>query len=282
MAPCVKNVGGCQCCKGLRWESCNWSKFLSCWLILEVSCGAEDGEHLGERNTTVHCAVRQILAERTEMVCVMAAVMTTVSTETSICQLKILKWRIIELNCISRSQCELMLLPLRCSQIHISKHVQAPTLCPKGTQTPPKGRRLHNCWQNTSNTKTYLRTYTWPNLVPKGHTDTPQLNNTPQLLAEYIQYKNIYQNMYRPQPFAQRAHRHPPTEQNPTIVGRIHPTQIHISDHVQAPTLCPKGTLTPPNWTTLHNCWQNISNTNTHLRSCSGPNLVPEGHADTP
>ena len=65
--------------------------FLSCWLILEVSCGAEDGEHLGERNTTVHCAVRQILAERTEMVCVMAAVMTTVSTETSICQLKILK-----------------------------------------------------------------------------------------------------------------------------------------------------------------------------------------------
>ena len=91
MAPCVKNVGGCQCCKGLRWESCNWSKFLSCWLILEVSCGAEDGEHLGERNTTVHCAVRQILAERTEMVCVMAAVMTTVSTETSICQLKILK-----------------------------------------------------------------------------------------------------------------------------------------------------------------------------------------------
>jgi hypothetical protein len=91
MAPCVKNVGGCQCCKGLRWESYNWSKFLSCSLILEVSCGAEDGEHLGERNTTVHCAVRQILAERTEMVCVMAAVMTTVSTETSICQLKILK-----------------------------------------------------------------------------------------------------------------------------------------------------------------------------------------------
>ena len=140
-----------------------------------------------------------------------------------------------------------MLLPLRCSQIHISKHVQAPTLCPKGTQTPPNRRRLHNCWQNISNTKTYLRICTGPNLVPEGHTDTPQLKKTPQLLAEYIQYKNISQNMYRPQPCAQRAHRHPPTEQNPTIVGRIYSIQIHISDHVQAPTLCPKGTLTPPN-----------------------------------
>ena len=49
----VENVGGCQCCKGLRWESCNWSNFLSCWLILEVSCGAEDEEHLGEGSTTV-------------------------------------------------------------------------------------------------------------------------------------------------------------------------------------------------------------------------------------
>ena len=139
---------------------------------------------------------------------VMAAVMTTVSTETSMFQLKILKWKIIELNCISRSQCELMLLPLRCSQIHISKHVQAPTLC-------------------------------------------------------------------------QRVHRHPPKEEDSIIVGRIHPIQKHISEHIHDPTLCPKGTLTPPKWTKPHNCWQNIVNTNTYLRSWSGPNLVPEGHTDT-
>ena len=66
--------------------------------------------------------------------------------------------------------------------------------------------------------------------------------------------------MFRPQPCARRAHWHLLTEQHSTIVGRIYPIQIHISDHVQAPNLCPKGTLTPPNWTTLHNCWQNISN----------------------
>ena len=68
--------------------------------------------------------------------------------------------------------------------------------------------------------------------MPEGHTDTPQLKKTPQLLAEYIQYKNISQNMYRPQPCAQRAHRHPPTEQNPTIVGRIYPIQTHIRSEV--------------------------------------------------
>ena len=53
MALSVQSVGGCQCSKGLRWESCNWSKFFSCWLILEVSCGAEDAEHLVEGITTV-------------------------------------------------------------------------------------------------------------------------------------------------------------------------------------------------------------------------------------
>ena len=51
--------------------------------------------------------------------------------------------------------------------------------------------------------------YSCPNPVPEGHTDTPQLNNTPQLLAEYIQYKYISQKMYVPQPWARRAHRHP-------------------------------------------------------------------------
>ena len=50
MALYVENVDGSQC---LRWEICNWSKFLSCWLILEVSCGAEDAEHLGEGIATV-------------------------------------------------------------------------------------------------------------------------------------------------------------------------------------------------------------------------------------
>ena len=48
MALSVQSVGGCQCSKGLRWESCNWPKFLSCWLILEVNCGAEDEKHLGK------------------------------------------------------------------------------------------------------------------------------------------------------------------------------------------------------------------------------------------
>ena len=47
----------------------------------------------------------------------------------------------------------------------------------------------HNCWQNISNTNIYLKTCKCPNLVLEGHTDSPQLNNTPQLLAEYIQYK---------------------------------------------------------------------------------------------
>ena len=69
--------------------------------------------------------------------------------------------------------------------------------------------------------------------------------------------------MYMPhQPCARRAHRHPQTKQHPTIVGRIYPIQIHISENVHFPTMCPKGTQTPPNWTTLYNCWKNVSNTN--------------------
>ena len=66
----------------------------------------------------------------------------------------------------------------------------------------------------------------------------------------------IYQIMYTPQPLAQRAHRQPPTEKCPPIVGSIYPIQIHILENVHSPTLCPKGTQTPPNWTTFHNCWQ--------------------------
>ena len=61
---------------------------------------------------------------------------------------------------------------------------------------------------------------------------TPQTNNTPQLLAEHIQYKYISQNMYMPQPCARRAHRQPQTEQHSTTVGRIYPVKC-----------------TPPNWT---------------------------------
>ena len=95
-----------------------------------------------------------------------------------------------------------------------SEHVNASTLCPNGTQTPPKWTTLHNSWQNISNTSTYLRTCTCLNLVPKGHTDTPQtlhncwqkisntnlhlptalhtgnsyLKSTSQLLSVYIPY----------------------------------------------------------------------------------------------
>ena len=82
----------------------------------------------------------------------------------------------------------------------------------------------------------------------------PQLNNTPQLLAEFIQYKHMSKKM-------SMTHRHPPTEQHPTIVGRLYPMQIHFSKNVHSPTLCSKGTQTPPNWTTFSNCWQHISNT---------------------
>ena len=74
--------------------------------------------------------------------------------------------------------------------------------------------------------------------MPEGHTDSPQQNNTLQLLAEYIQYKCTS-----------------------TIVGRTYPIQIYVSEHVHALTLCLKGTQTPPNLTTLNNCWQNISHT---------------------
>ena len=95
-----------------------------------------------------------------------------------------------------------------------------------------QGLDPHICWQNIFNTNQYLRKCTCPNQVPEGHADTPQLNktpqllaefiqynwttshlnNNPQLLAEYIQYKYISQKMYMPQPGARRAHRHPPTE----------------------------------------------------------------------
>ena len=34
--------------------------------------------------------------------------------------------------------------------------------------------------------------------------------------------------LYMTQPCARRAHRHPPSEQHPTIVGRIYPIQTHI------------------------------------------------------
>ena len=70
--------------------------------------------------------------------------------------------------------------------------------------------------------------------MPEGHTDTPQVNNTPQLLAEYIQYKHISKEMYMTQPCAQRAHRHPPNEQHSTVVGRIYSSW--------GVSVCPLGT----------------------------------------
>ena len=95
--------------------------------------------------------------------------------------------------------------------------------------TPLKRTTPHNCWQNIFNTNIYLKTCKCPNLVPEGHTDSPQLNNTLQLLAAYIQYKC-------------------------TTLKR----------------------------TTPHNCWQNISNTNIYLKTYKCPNLVLEGHTDSP
>ena len=62
-----------------------------------------------------------------------------------------------------------------------------------------------------------------------------------------------------PQPCARMAHRQPPTEQYSTIVSRIYPIQMYI-----------------------HNCWQNISNTDICLRTCTCFNLVLEWHTDTP
>ena len=67
----------------------------------------------------------------------------------------------------------------------------------------------HNCWQNISKPKTYPSKCISSNPVPEGHTNSPQVNNTPQLLAEYIQYKHISKKMYMTQPCAPRAHRHP-------------------------------------------------------------------------
>ena len=43
--------------------------------------------------------------------------------------------------------------------------------------------------------------------------------------------------MFIPQPCAQRAHRHPPTEQHSTIVGSMYSTEIHILKNVHSPTL---------------------------------------------
>ena len=66
---------------------------------------------------------------------------------------------------------------------------------------------------------------------------TPQTNNTPQLLAEHVQYKYMSQNMYMPQPCARRAHRQPQTEQHSTIVGRIYPIQMYTPQTNNTPKL---------------------------------------------
>ena len=42
-------------------------------------------------------------------------------------------------------------------------------------------------WQKLQLSEVTVVCYSCPNPVPEGHTDTPQLNNTPQMLAEYIQ-----------------------------------------------------------------------------------------------
>ena len=51
-------------------------------------------------------------------------------------------------------------------------------------------------------------------------------------------------------PKGTQSHRRPPTEQHPTIVGKIYPIQIHTLYTVHVPTMCPKGTQNPP--TELH------------------------------
>ena len=43
------------------------------------------------------------------------------------------------------------------------------------------------------------------------------------------------------------------------------------------PTLCPKGTQTPLNWITFHNCWQYTPNTNIYLENIYSPTLRPKG-----
>ena len=47
-------------------------------------------------------------------------------------------------------------------------------------------------------------------MCPKGTQKPPQLKNTPQLMADNIQYKYISHKMYMPQPCARRAPRHFP------------------------------------------------------------------------
>ena len=74
-----------------------------------------------------------------------------------------------------------------------------------------------------------------------------------------------------PQPCFWRAHRQPPTEQYSTIVGRIYPIQMYIHNcwqNISNTDICLRtctcfdlGTQTPPNLTTLNNCWQYISHT---------------------
>ena len=66
-----------------------------------------------------------------------------------------------------------------------------PTLCPKGTM------RLSNL-HPSPNTNIYIqlihnsKNVHSPNPVPEGHTETLQLTPIPQVLACYIQYKDIY------------------------------------------------------------------------------------------
>ena len=84
-----------------------------------------------------------------------------------------------------------------------------------------------------------------------------------------------------PQPCARRAHRQPPTEQYSTIVGRIYPIQMYIHNcwqNISNTNVQPLNEQHP----TYHNCWQNISNTNIYLKTCKCPNLVLEGHTDSP
>ena len=94
--------------------------------------------------------------------------------------------------------------------MYISKYVQSPTLCPKGTQKPSNLHSSPMCWHDISNINIYLQvTYTpqivgiiypiqiyisknvyFPNPVSTRHTETLQLTFIPQVLACYIRYEH--------------------------------------------------------------------------------------------
>ena len=57
------------------------------------------------------------------------------------------------------------------------------------------------------------------------------------------------------QPCARRAHRHPPSEQHPTNVGKIYPIQIYIRKCTSPPPCARRAHRHPPTWIySANNC----------------------------